>query len=323
MAEITIFPILLVAMTIDAVFGDPRWLYRIVPHPAVMLGWLVSSLDRLLNQDSLGYSLRQFSGLIAVAILLAIAGGIGWGLVVLISDLPYGWIWQALTISTLIAQKSLYQHVAAVSLALNSGPIDEARQAVAQIVGRKTDELDEAGVSRAAIESLAENYADGVVAPVFWTVLFGLPGLLVYKALNTADSMIGYRNEKYLAFGWAAAKLDDAANYLPARLAGLIFCFGALILGGDSHKESWRIMRRDAGKQLSPNAGYPEAAMAGALNLRLAGPRAYEGEVVEGEWIGDGNENATGEDIDRALVLYLNGCLLLSALIILMAVITK
>ena len=323
MAEITIFSILVIALTIDAVFGDPKWLYRIIPHPTVLLGWLVSGLDNLLNSEGLGDASRRFLGIVAVAILLGVAGAVGWGLLDFFKTLPYGWVWQTLAISTLIAQRSLYQHVAAVSLALKTKPIDAARQAVAQIVGRKTQELDEAGVSRAAIESLAENYSDGVVAPVFWTILFGLPGLLVYKALNTADSMIGYRNDKYLSFGWAAAKLDDAANYLPARLSGLIFCLGALILGGNSHKESWRIIRRDALKQLSPNAGYPEAAMAGALNVRLTGPRAYAGETVEGEWIGDGKEDANAEDIDRALVLYLNGCLLLSALVIMCAVISK
>lgn len=327
MADISIFPILILALTVDAIIGDPKWLYRLVPHPAVLLGWLVGGLDYLLNQMSLGENLRRLLGVLAVIILLAVAGAIGWGLTVLFAGLPYGWVWQALVISTLIAQRSLYQHVAAVSLALKDETIAAARQAVGQIVGRKTDNLDEKAVSRAAIESLAENYSDGVVAPIFWTVLFGLPGLIIYKALNTADSMIGYRNEKYLAFGWAAARLDDVANYLPARLSGLIICLSAFIWGSNSHKRSWRIMRRDAAKQLSPNAGYPEAAMAGALGVRLAGPREYEGEVVAGEWIGDEPEKEADETsaqiIDRALLLYLNACLLLSACIIFLSMIVK
>jgi adenosylcobinamide-phosphate synthase len=210
--------------------------------------------------------------------------------------------------STLIAQRSLYQHVANVRTAFAEGGLAEARQAVAMIVGRDPEQLDEAGVSRAAIESCAENFSDGVVAPVFWLALFGLPGILVYKAINTADSMIGHRTTRYENFGWAAARLDDLTNLAPARLAGGLLALAAPLVRG-SIAAAWRVMRRDATKHRSPNAGWPESAMAGALGLALAGPRIYGGTTVDDPFLNaEGRQAATPEDIGRALKVMLGAC---------------
>ncbi|HJO87871.1 MAG TPA: adenosylcobinamide-phosphate synthase CbiB, partial [Rhodospirillales bacterium] len=202
--------------------------------------------------------------------------------------------------------------------------IVEAREVASQIVGRDTEFLDRHGVARAAIESLSENFSDGVLAPIFWTALFGLPGALAYKALNTADSMIGHRNERYLHFGWTAARLDDVANFIPARIAALILCLTAFVWGRNEARRSWLAIRHDAKKQISVNAGYPEAAMAGALNIRLAGPREYDEEPVDGEWIGSANEgstaDATHEDISKGLLLYVNACLLSASVIVFLTV---
>jgi adenosylcobinamide-phosphate synthase len=229
-----------------------------------------------------------------------------------------------LLLSTMIASKSLYQHVHAVASSLKNDSIDNARSAAGEIVGRDTKNLDHHGIARAAIESLSENFSDGVVAPIFWTALFGLPGALAYKMLNTADSMIGYKNDRYLYFGWAAARLDDLANFIPARISAFLLCIAAFIWGQNEAKRSWIAITNDANKQLSINAGYPEAAMAGALNLRLAGPRDYGDQTIKGDWIGIANEgstaDATGEDIGKGLSLYLNACLLLTVVIVFLTV---
>ena len=324
MFGLTIFPILLLALMVDAVFGDPKPLYRFVPHPAQMMGWVIEQMDKRLNRDDDDAKTRRINGVFTVVFLIALAAGIGWGLIYLTSQIPYGWIIEALILSTMFAGRSLYQHVAAVAKALKSENIVEAREAAAQIVGRETEHLDRHGVARAAIESLSENFSDGVLAPIFWTALFGLPGELAYKALNTADSMLGHKNERYLYFGWAAARLDDVANFIPARLSALILCLAALIWGRFEARRSWLAIRHDAKKQLSVNAGYPEAAMAGALNLRLAGPREYGDESIEGEWIGSANEgstaDATHEDISKGLLLYVNACLLSAAVIVFLTV---
>ncbi len=324
MLGLTIFPILLLALMIDAVFGDPKPLYRFVPHPAQMMGWLIERLDKQLNPEEAEDKAKRLNGVIAVIVVVGLAGGIGWGLTYAFSLIPYGWILEAIILSTMIAGRSLYQHVSAVAKALKAEKIVEARDAASQIVGRDTEFLDRHGVARAAIESLSENFSDGVLAPIFWTALFGLPGALAYKALNTADSMIGHRNERYLQFGWAAARLDDVANYIPARFSALLLCLAAFVWGRHEAKRSWLAIRHDAKKQISVNAGYPEAAMAGALNIRLAGPREYDAEPVEGEWIGSANEgsteDATHEDISKGLLLYVNACLLSAGVIVFLTV---
>src|SRR5262245_41689590 len=218
--------------------------------------------------------------------------------------LPFGLIGAAILGSTLIAQRSLHQHVARVADALENDGLRGGREAVSHLVGRDTEALDEAGVARAAIESLAENFSDGVVAPVFWMIIAGIPGAAIYKAISTADSMIGHQSPRYQAFGWAAARLDDLLNLPASRLSALLIIAAAAVKKGHSAPAAWRALWRDAPHHLSPNAGYPEAAMAGALGLALGGPRAYGGVHVEGAVMGDGRRAAQTADIRAALGLY-------------------
>jgi adenosylcobinamide-phosphate synthase len=222
-------------------------------------------------------------------------------------------------IAVLLAQRSLYDHVLAVAHALEDGGLTAAREAVAHIVGRDVGALDEAGVARAAIESLAENFSDAVVAPIFWLVLAGLPGIALYKAINTADSMIGHRTARHTDFGWAAARLDDLVNLPASRLAALLLIAASVLRRDGSARRAWRTVRRDAAKHRSPNAGYPEAAMAGTLDLSLAGPRAYGGVAVEDALMGDGRREAEAKDIDRALALYRSADAILVALVAMLA----
>jgi adenosylcobinamide-phosphate synthase len=223
---------------------------------------------------------------------------------------PWALACLAVIASALVAQKSLDAHVSAVASALEKEGLDAGRRAVAAIVGRDPERLDAAGVARAAIESLAENFSDGVVAPLFWLTVAGLPGALVYKAINTADSMIGHKSERYRAFGWAAARTDDVANLPASRLAALWLCLAATVAPNASFQGAARTVWRDARKHRSPNAGWPEAAMAGALGLRLAGPRVYGGETVIDQWMGSGRAEAEAGDIRRALLVYRVACLL-------------
>ena len=319
MTETQFIPLLLAALVLDEVIGDPRWIYRTLPHPTVLMGWGISWLDRLLNRENFGDGMRRILGTLAIGLVLACMAYLGIWLSHLLADLAWGGALEALLVSTLIAQQSLYLHVREVARTLAGGNLKEAQTALGHIVGRDTAALDEHGVARAGIESLAENFSDGMLAPVFWAALFGLPGIFAYKALNTADSMIGYRNQRYLAFGWAAARLDDVANYIPARLAGLFLAIAAVSRGGGALARSWQTLRRDGSNHASPNAGYPEAAMAGALGLRLAGPRSYGGQERSGAWLGDGRAEATGEDMNSALVIYVIACLLVWLEIIMLA----
>ena len=235
--------------------------------------------------------------------------------------LPLGILAVAAVASSLIAQRSLHRHVADVAAALERDGVAAGRAAVAHIVGRDTGALDEAGVARAAIESLAENFSDGIVAPVLWMALAGLPGAALYKAINTADSMIGHRTPRHEAFGWAAARLDDLVNLPAARLAALLLAAAALLSDDASAAAAWRAVRRDAWRHRSPNAGYPEAAMAGALGLSLAGPRIYGGVPIEDATMGNGRRDANAADIRRALALYRYADAILIALLGAMAAI--
>ena len=241
--------------------------------------------------------------MLAVLILLAIVGVLAFLVQSALLRLPFGILAAALVASTLVAQRSLHRHVADVAAALETDGVAAGRKAVAHIVGRDTEKLDAAGVARAAIESLAENFSDAIVAPVFWMAIGGLPGAALYKAINTADSMIGHRTPRHQAFGWAAARLDDLVNLPASRLSALLLV-AAAALSGNRAGTAWRAVRRDAGKHRSPNAGYPEAAMAGALGLSLAGPRVYGGAPVEDAFMGDGRREAEAADIRRALALY-------------------
>ncbi len=305
--------VILAAMLIDAIVGDPAWLWRRLPHPVVVMGRMIGAFERALNEGAH----RRIKGSLAIVGLVLLAGGLGWGVSWGLARFAGGWIVEAVLMSTLIAQKSLIQHVQAVIEPLARGDLVSARAALAMIVGRDVTVLDDAGVARAGIETLAENASDGVVAPIFWGALFGLPGILVYKAVNTADSMIGHRDARYEAFGWAAARLDDFLNLIPARLSGLLICIAAFFTPGASARGAFFVLRRDARKHASPNAGFPEAAAAGALRLRLGGPRVYEGERDDAPWLGDGHADAPARDMKSAIKLIvasfiLNGLLILA-----------
>jgi adenosylcobinamide-phosphate synthase len=302
--------LLLAALALDMVVGDLPGLFRFVPHPVALVGRTVSWLDRRLNRERRGARTRRVRGVLAVALLVLFAASLGAALTLALRGPRFGWILELALVTILLAQRSLFEHVAAVGSALAEGGIVRGRDAVRHIVGRDPQSLDEHGVARAAIESLAENFSDGVVAPVLYYALFGLPGLFVYKTVNTLDSMIGHKTPRYREFGWAAARLDDLLNLVPARLSGLLLAAAALAAPEAHVLPAFRIMLRDAGKHRSPNAGWPEAATAGALDLALAGPRRYHGEVVNDPWLGDGRARATIADISRALRLYVIACLL-------------
>jgi adenosylcobinamide-phosphate synthase len=308
--------ILSVGLLGDAALGEMGLLFRLIPHPVVMAGGAISWLDRRLNRPERDPRDLRRRGIAVTVLLLGLAAAAGFYLHVVALLVPYGWLIEVFCIAVLVAQKSLFTHVHDVAKALKSGGVAEGRPMVARIVGRDVTTLDQHGVARAAIESLAENFADGVVSPVFWYVLAGLPGLFAYKMLNTLDSMIGYRNAKYLYFGWASARLDDLANLIPARLSGLIMALAVTFTPGGNPIKALQVMRTDASHHPSPNSGWPEAAMAGGLDLALGGPRTYQGGIVEGEWIGSGRAMAHAGDIDRALITFIAACLINAGLAI-------
>jgi adenosylcobinamide-phosphate synthase len=298
-------PFALVALALDAGMGWPQLLYRRLGHPVGAFARIIDAMDRRLNDPSRSVGQRRMAGVATVLILLAVAGGTGWVLQSLFAAIAGGWAWPLIAFLAWpgLAQRSLHDHVRPIAEALERQDIPAARAAVGMVVGRDTADIDEAGIARAAIESLAESFCDGVVAPLFWLLVLGLPGIWAYKAINTADSMIGHREERWRAYGWAAARTDDAMNLVPARLAGLLIC----LCGGGG----WRILWRDASSHASPNAGWPEAAMAGVLRLRLAGPIAYDGILSDKPWIGEGDRPARTEDIRRGLGIYVRACLCL------------
>ncbi|MCB5408642.1 adenosylcobinamide-phosphate synthase CbiB [Pseudogemmobacter faecipullorum] len=277
---------LVIALILDALFGEPRWLWNRIPHPAVLMGRLIGAADRRFNRGEA----RRLKGLILLIALVAGAGGLGW----LIGQLPWAPVVEVLLAAILLAQRSLADHVSAVASALRRS-LPEGRSAVAMIVGRDTAEMREADVTRAAVESAAENLSDGVIAPAFWFAIGGLPGILIYKIVNTADSMIGHMTPRHQAFGEASARFDDLLNLIPARLTALLLCLSS----------GWtdpRPVLRDAPKHRSPNAGWPEAALAPVLNLALAGPRSYNGIMRSFPWVWpEGRREGGPEDIDAAV----------------------
>lgn len=303
------FLLVVAALLLDGVIGDPDWLWRRAPHPVVWIGNGIGWLERKLNREGWTKQARKLAGVLTIVILVSVALLIG----ALVSDLLHGhWIGfiaEALIASTLIAQRSLYQHVARVHRAFAHGGLPAARKAVAMIVGRDPERLDDAGVTRAAIESTAENFSDGIVAPVFWLALLGLPGLIAYKAINTADSMIGHRTDRYIDFGWAAARLDDLVNLVPARLSGVLVALAAPVVRG-SIVASFKTMFSDARQHRSPNAGWPESAMAGALGIALSGPRVYAEGVANEPYLNANGRIAEPDDIRRALRVYAAACVL-------------
>jgi adenosylcobinamide-phosphate synthase len=298
-------PVAVVAMLVDMAIGWPPALYARVGHPVGGFARLIGFADARWNRPTWSFATRRVTGVFTLVLLVSVAGGVAWG-ATMIARLALGdaaWIAIALMAAPGLAIRSLSDHVVPVARALEAQDLETARTRVAMIVGRDVAKLDEAGVARAAIESLAESVCDGVVAPLFWLLVGGLPGLWIYKAINTADSMIGHREERWRAFGWASARTDDLVNLLPARMSGVLLCIAGL--GG------WRTMMRDAGNHASPNAGWPEAAMAGALDLQLAGPIAYDGVSVDKPYIGKGRADATAADIRSALSVYRSACVLL------------
>jgi adenosylcobinamide-phosphate synthase len=300
--------ILAAALVLDALFGEMRLLFHILPHPVAAIGGLVDALDRKLNKPERSETARFWRGFFTIAAVVGLSGLAAWLVALLARGLPAGWLIDAFLVAALVAQRSLYDHVAAVAEALRNEGLAGGRRAIRHIVSRDPASMDEQGIARAALESLSENFADGVVAPVFWYAVAGLPGIVVYKAINTADSMIGYRTAEYRAFGKAAARLDDAANWIPARLAGLITVLAAAF-AGNSWIGALKVMRRDARTHASPNAGWPEAAFAGALGLAMGGPRFYPGQGRKEHWIGgDGKRNYGPAGIRRGLKLYLWAC---------------
>jgi adenosylcobinamide-phosphate synthase len=311
------------ALLVENLVGYPDAIYKRIGHPVEWIGRLINFLEERLNLPADEAQPQKLKGVLAVAALMIAvvmpAALLQW----ITIHLPFGWVVNVALAIPFIAQKSLRDHVQAVADALGSGetPLTSARIAVGKIVGRDTTRLDESGISKAALESLAENTSDGVVAPALWYAVAGLPGLVFYKAVNTADSMIGHKSERYLHFGWAAARLDDLINLPASRISGLLFAAAAWFISPDAAKRSWHAMWRDASKHGSPNAGWPEAAMAGALDLRFGGPRAYEGEMVDLPWMGDGVEVMTRTDINRGLALFERSMIMLAAVLFCLAVV--
>ena len=301
--------VLAAALVIDAVIGDPDWLWRRLPHPVVVFGWCIGGLEKMFNRRGWRGVLRRWLGVAVIAVLAVLGAFLG---VMLAS---WGLWFEVLVVAILLAGRGLDQHVRAVATALASGNLIAARQAVARIVGRNPDNLDAPAIARASIESTAENLADGVVAPAFYYLLLGLPGIIAYKIINTADSMIGHKSARFLAFGWGAARLDDVANLIPARLSGVLLALASI----PRTRQALGVMWRDAAKHRSPNAGYPEAAMAGALDVRLAGPRQYGIRFSTDAPINAQGRDADTDDIRQALRYFWRLVALMAGLCALMA----
>ena len=314
-APADILGILGLALVLDLALGDPPWLYRVIAHPVVLIGRLVSWGDRQLYGLQASPEGQAWRGVVLVAGVTGVAALLAYLAAMAAAAMPFGWLIQALLASSLLAWRGLGQAARTVAEALDLG-LAEAREAVSHIVGRDPESLDHAGVARATIESIAENFSDGVVAPAFWFAVLGLPGLAAYKAINTIDSMIGYKSARYLYFGRAAARLDDLVNWLPARLAGALLALASFGMAKGAPLEAWRTMRRDARLHRSPNAGWQEAAVAGALGFALAGPRRYGAQTIEDAWMGRGHKTLGSADVRRALVLYNRAAALLLALVV-------
>jgi adenosylcobinamide-phosphate synthase len=315
--------VLVLALGLEAAFGYPRRLYQRIGHPVTWIGALISVLDKALNRESLGDSARRAAGVLALAIIVVVPALAGWLIEQALAPHWLGQVALALLASTLLASRSLYRHVRDVASALDGEGLAAGRSAVGRIVGRDPEMLDEHGVARAAIESLAENASDGVVAPAFWFLVLGLPGLAAYKAVNTADSMIGHRTPRHEAFGWAAARFDDLINLPASRLTGLLFAAAGQVVPGASPRSALQAMVRDASGHRSPNAGWPESAIAGALGLKLNGPKTYAGTLVNDAYMGDGRREVTARDIDDALRLAASAWTLMCVVLLIAAVILR
>jgi adenosylcobinamide-phosphate synthase len=303
-----------VAMLVDAVLGWPDGVFARIRHPVTWLGRVIGALDARWNRSEDSAGTRRAAGIAAALIVIALSSGLA---LAVQAAIPQGWsrlVLLGILAWPFVALRSLHDHVAAVARPLQAGDLAAARTAVSMIVGRDPAKLDEAGIARAAIESLSENASDGIVAPLFWGVLFGLPGIVGYKAVNTLDSMIGHRSERHEWFGWAAARIDDLANLVPARLTGLLFALVSV-----RPVDAIACMARDASRHRSPNAGWPEAAMAGALGVRLCGPRFYHGELADEPWLNESARDPAAGDIAKGLKLYSRAMIGLAGLLVLLA----
>jgi adenosylcobinamide-phosphate synthase len=303
-----------VAMIVDALLGWPESLFARVGHPVTWLGRLITILDISCNRPVDTPAMRRIAGVVVALGVIALAAALGWAVQAALASEWSRIVLLGIVAWPCVALRSLYDHVAAVAHPLQAGDIAAARSAVAQIVGRDPAALDEAGIARAAIESLAENTSDGIVAPVLWGALFGLPGIVGYKAINTLDSMIGHRTARHEAFGWAAARIDDLANFIPARLTGVLF---ALLSARPA--DAMSCMLRDANRHRSVNAGWPEAAMAGALGVRLSGPRIYHGSATDEPWLNEEARDPLAPDIGQGLRLYKRAMVLLAGALAILA----
>ena len=280
---------LALALLLDRMLGDPPWLWSRIPHPAAAVGGLIGWADRRFNDERLSAGARRRRGLVLIAVLILAAVVAGRVLHGALAALAPGFVLEIVLVAILLAHRSLTDHVEAVAAALEETPPDRppavARDALSRIVGRDVSQFDTPAIARAAIESLAENFSDGVVAPALWYALFGLPGILAYKAINTADSMIGHRNERHAAFGFGAARADDIASFVPARISAHLLRIAARMVR--RQRIDPERMRADAATHASPNAGWPEAAMAHGLGIALGGPRSYAGRAVDGAWLNE------------------------------------
>ncbi len=300
--------IMVAGLLVEALLGYPPALFKAIGHPVSWMGALLSWLGHTFNKPEHSHKAQFVWGGLSVAFLLLVVGSVSVIVQMFLLQLPYGVLVLCLLSASLLAGRSLYEHVANVAYALEQDGVTGGRKAVALLVGRDPEGLDEAGVARAATESLAENFSDGVAAPLFWGALLGLPGIALYKAVNTADSMIGHRSERYEYFGKSAARLDDVLNFIPARLSGVALSLAPFSL--TSTRSAFSAITRDASHHLSPNAGWPEAAMAGALDLRLGGPRRYGDRKIAGTWLGSGRAALNAQDIRRGLHLYVRAAVL-------------
>ncbi len=300
---------MLLAWVIEILVGWPDWIYARVKHPVVWIGGLISSLERRLNQSKSTQQVRYVSGALAGVFVVTTVAGLAAMISAILPNTVWGIFCEALIASSLLASRSLFVHVKAVAKTLGSGDLRAAREAVSHIVGRDPQQLNEPGIARASLESLAENASDGVIAPLFWGALFGLPGLAAYKAINTLDSMIGHRTERYSAYGGFAARLDDAANFIPARITAILIAAASL------KPSAFTVPFRDARQHRSLNAGWPEAAMAGALNVRLSGPRTYGDTCVQEPWLNPAAPDPGIAELRHGLTIYIRAMALAAALI--------
>ena len=313
--------LILLAWSIEVAFGYSQKIVSRIGHPVMWIGGFIAAIDQKIDREILTPEQQRFWGAVLVTIVL-VAGICTASIIsISLSGSLFGFFLQALIASSLLASRSLYSHVSAVALALGAGDLQAGRHNVGLIVGRDVQALDEAGVAGAAIESLAENASDGVIAPLFWGLIFGLPGLVAYKALNTMDSMIGHKSKSYFYVGWAAAKLDDIANWIPARITGFLICLGALSISQCQH--ALKVMRQDATSHRSPNAGWPEAATAGALNVRISGPRLYADGYNFEPWLNEAGSNATKIHIEMALIIYCRAMVFAGVVLAIVALLTK